>query len=370
MGAHDLHSLKRTGISILPLHYGHPPEFLYRRMVRLGGILSELIIEKYGSREYLERLSDPFWFHSLSLAIGFDWNSSGTTTTTMYALKDYFSQTDGDISIVGGKGKVMSETASELQGLQKDGFLSETRSEDIRKKARTIARVDNNLLQDGYDIYLQFIALDSKSRFSVIQQGISTESRNARRYHWTETDKDPLNDARNGIGDIVILPHVRDLSTETSDKHRKTIMDITRERLNQDSFITGKQKTLYGDHNSRVLNMDIGVNWSRLREIYEYQPQDFRELMEMRGVGKSTIRALSYLAEVVYGEEPSFSDPIKYSFALGGKDGIPKPVNYQDYDRCIEFYSEVLGSSVSGNRDLEQIAMNLAKASFRISSRY
>lgn len=366
--ATDHHALKRTGVSILPLHYGHPPEFLYKRMVRLGGILSELILEKYGTRDYLERLADPFWFHSLSLAIGFDWNSSGTTTTTMYALKDYFSQKDADLKIVGGKGKVMSETGNELDSLEKMGFLSNRNAEFVRKKARTIARVDNNLLQDGYDLYLQFIAIDSHNEFSLIQQGICSESRNARRYHWTDTDADPIDDARNGIADLDILPRVRDLSTIRSRKHRSAILDLAKDKIDQDSFVMGKQKTLYSSGNEKILNLDIGVNWSKLREIYEYQPSDFHELFELKGVGKTTIRALSYLAEIVYGEEPSFKDPIKYSFALGGKDGIPKPVNYPDYDRCIEFYQEVLGSSVSGNHDLEIIARNLARASFILSS--
>ncbi len=337
-------------------------------MVTLGGLLCSLIVEKYGSEDLLYRLSDPFWFHSLSLAIGFDWNSSGTTTTTMAALKEYFTDSS-DVRILGGKGPKMSMVSGEVEELEKSGFASGGVLDRIRKNAKTVARVDNNLLDDGYDLYMQFIALNGKDSWSVVQQGLDSGSRTARRYHWNEGGRDYLNDGREGISSNTVKERVSDLSTRYSESHRNLIAELSREHLRQDMFTTGKQSTLDSfNEGQKVLNLDIRVNWKKLRELYEYQPESFDEIFNYPGMGKSTIRALSYLAEVVYGSEPSFRDPVKFSFALGGKDGIPKPVDYYDYDKCIEFYSDVLGNLRNGDRNLERIAGNLAKAGYRLSS--
>lgn len=360
--------MRKTGVSILPLHYGHPPPFLYKRMVVLGGILSSLIIEKYGTEDFLRRLSDPFWFHSLSLAIGFDWNSSGTTTTTMAALKEYLETSGSEVRIAGGKGTRMSGISGEFESLKTQGFSSETGLQKIRASAKTVARVDNNLLDDGYDLYMQFIALDGRGKWSVVQQGLDSVSRTARRYHWSHNTQDYINDGREGISSPLVKEKVSDLSTFSSTEHRDSMVDISRDKIRKEMFTVGGQSTLDSFGKSlKVLNLDVKVNWSRLRELYEYQPANFEEIFNYPGMGKSTIRALSYLAEVVYGSEPSFRDPVKFSFALGGKDGIPKPVDYYDYDRCIEFYRDVLGNLRAGDRNLERIAMNLAKAGYRLS---
>ncbi len=360
--------MRKTGVSILPLHYGHPPPFLYRRMVTLGGILSSLIIEKYGSKDFLHRLSDPFWFHSLSLAIGFDWNSSGTTTTTMAALKEYFQDSDSDVRILGGKGTRMSSISPEFTTLADEGFYGESGLQRIRRSAKAVARVDSNLLDDGYDLYMQFIALSGQGKWSVIQQGLDPDSRTARRYHWSDSSEDFMNDGREGISSSIVKERVSDLSTRTSSVHRDTMVDIVRDNVKKEMFTINRQSTLDSfEQKPRILNLDIKVNWRKMRELYEYQPSSFEELFNYNGVGKSTIRALSYLAEIVYGSEPSFQDPVKFSFALGGKDGIPKPVDYYDYDKCIEFYTDVLGNLRHGDRNLERIATNLARAGFNLT---
>ncbi len=339
-------------------------------MVKLGGILSTLIIEKFGTDEFLSRISDPFWFHSLSLAIGFDWNSSGTTTTTMSALKDYFSESDRGIWILGGKGRKMRDIALEFKTLENSGHLSQSRVSDIRDKGRLIARVDNVLLDDGFDIYLQFIATNANGRWAIVQQGMDPELRLARRYHWNSRSVESwLNDGRGGISSSIIREKVVDLSTSKSEEHRKSMLDLSKTKINSLAFSSARQMTLetFG-HGYRTLNLDRRVDWTRLRRIYEYQPSSFEDLFGMRGVGKSTIRAISYLAEVLYGSYPSFTDPIRYSFALGGKDGVPKPVNYRDYDRCIEFYSELLGNLRTDNSDTRVIVNNLERNGFKLSN--
>lgn len=364
--------MERRGSAILPLHYGHPPEYLYRRMVKLGGVISDTIIEKFGVSRLLENFSDPFWFHALSLAIGFDWNSSGTTTATLSAIKEYYSANDKEVFILGGKGKNLSKISSELEAIVVDGIISDSRAAKIREDAKRIAKVDNNLLQDGFDLYMQFLVLDSRGRWVVVQQGMNPEIRMARRYHWLNSPGlDILNDGRNGIGTQQVQESVIDLSTKLSNEHRGNMVDIIQENPRRyfANIREGKQSTLDNYQSDRpLLRMDYKINWDRMKQLYEYQPSDFSELAFMRGIGKSTIRAISYLAELIHGSKPSFRDPVKYSFAVGGKDGVPKPINVHDYDKVLEFYSEVLRDSQSGRKTLDDLVRKLARESYAKTS--
>jgi hypothetical protein len=361
--------MEKRGTAILPLHYGHPPEYLYRRMVKLGGIICDLISEKFGTETLLEKMSDPFWFHSLSLAIGFDWNSSGTTTATLSALKEYYSSGKGEISIIGGKGKKMGNVREELKSAELNGFTDDSHLSHIYRTSKKVARIDQNLLQDSYDLYLHFIILDGKNRWSIIQQGLNSESRLARRYHWSwATKKDFLNDGRSGLSGFQQNKSILDLSASLSEENRNGMLEVARENPQKYYYnlTRERQRTLdsFGEKNNekqRILNMDYRIDWNRMRELYEYQPSDFQTLMDFKGVGKSTLRALSYLAEIIYGESPSYEDPVKYSFALGGKDGVPKPVNTHDYDIAIEFYNEVLSGTPEKKVVLERLSRSLAK---------
>lgn len=364
--------MQKKGSAILPLHYGHPPEYLFKRMVRLSGLLSDLIIERFGSEVFLEKMSDPFWFHSLSLATGFDWNSSGTTTATLSALKEYYSSKDGDVKIVGGKGTKIGGVGKELEEIMNAGLLKESEIIRIKKSSKMVARVDQNLLQDGFDLYMHFIIIDGKGKWVVVQQGMNKDERMARRYHWIEGNKiDYYNDGRNGISTEKIMDSVLDLSTIKSSKNREDMLEIVAENPQRyfGRLTNGPQRSLDNFSQSQpLLRMDYKIEWKRMRELYEYQPDSFDELMNFKGIGKSTLRALSYLAELIYGDGPSYKDPVKYSFALGGKDGVPKPVNVPDYDAAIEFYDEALGKFRNNDPDVERILKNLSRMSYHKSN--
>ncbi len=352
--------MENHGSSILPLHYGHPPEYLYKRMVKLGGIISDIIIGSYGEDFYLNRLSDPFWFHSLSLAIGFDWNSSGTTTATLGALKEYINKGDS-LKILGGKGRHMGTLKQEFDALEADGNIPSGKIARVRKDAKLIGKVDEKLLQDGFTLYMQFIIMDYHGNYTIVNQGMNSESRLARRYHWKNNNRDLYNDARNGISGFENIINL-DLSTEKSEKNRSGIIDI----IKDNPLKYSRQRSLDNFMESApALDMNYKIDWNRMRELYEYNPGTFEELMNIPGLTKSTIRALSYLSEIIYGAAPSFSDPVKYSFCLGGKDGVPKPVNVHDYDKAIDFYREIL----HGNQYYEEISRRLVKMSHKNLSR-
>ncbi len=352
--------MQNHGSSIMPLHYGHPPEYLYKRMVKLGGIISDLMIQNYSENFFLEKIADPFWFHSLSLAIGFDWNSSGTTTATLSALKDHINRGDS-LRIIGGKGKHMGNIGQEIAMIESEGNIEDKYLYRIKKDAKSIAKVDEKLLQDGFNLYMQFILMDYKGNYTIVNQGMNTVSSLARRYHWKNNDISLYDDKRNGISgyeENIAL----DLSTRKSEKNREGIINI----IQDNPLKYSKQRSLDNFMESAsVLDLNYKINWQKMKELYEYNPGKFDELMDMPGISKSTIRALSYLAEIVYGDKPSFADPVKYSFCLGGKDGVPKPVNVNDYDEAIKFYKEIL----NGNSNYAEISKRLARMSYRISSR-
>ena len=261
--------------------------------------------------------------------------------------------------------------AKELEEIVNTGLLKESEVLRIKKNSKTVARVDQNLLQDGYDLYMHFIIVDSRGKWVVVQQGMNRDERMARRYHWIDGEKiDYFNDGRNGISAEKIMDRVLDLSAGNSSRNRSDMLELVSENPRKyfSRLSSGPQRSLDNfDQPQPLLRMDYKIEWKKVRELYEYQPDSFEELMNFRGIGKSTLRALSYLAELIYGDEPSYRDPVKFSFALGGKDGVPKPVDVPSYDIAIEFYNEALGKFRENDPDIERIVRNLARMSFRKS---
>ncbi len=366
--------MKRTGISDLPLHYGHPPEKLFKHMVDLTGAIIEIINSWYGPSVIVKRLSDPIWFQSLSLVTGFDWNSSGTTTSTLYALKEALKRSDTGISMAGGKGKDMTGTAVEIERSVSDRIIGDHEGIELINFSRRIARADSNLLQDGYDLYIHSMLYRNHRDWAIIQQGIDRDERMARRYQWHSSSADQiLDDGRSGIFSLEMKDSTLDLTTSKSRENRNGMIETVKDpmilRTVNNIKKNGQFKLDYFEENLKFATYDLPVNWEKLKQIYEYQPSTFDELFMMKGVGKSAIRALSYISEVIMGKPPSYSDPLRYTFALGGKDGIPKPVNYKDYDTSIEFFREILQSvDISETKKRESLE-KLARMSIRLANR-
>ena len=360
-------TITRNGTAYLPLHYGKPPELLYRKIVRLTGQICELISETYGTQELILRMSDPVWFHSLSLVTGFDWNSSGTTTTTLHALKEYSNSRDLDFFVAGGKGIHMKEKSSDISS-RSSMFATEHIPERVRKETDLAAKIDENLLQDTYDLYIHGVVMDYKGNYSVIQQGLNTDEKMARRYHWSSRHiMEKMEESRVGIRSDMLSGNCLDLSSPLSRKSRESMLQAIKEKPR---ISNGTQRTLDYYSDEKVLNLAIKVPWKNLEKIYEFEPSNFDDLLLVPGAGKSTIRALCYIAEVITGEKPSYEDPVRYSYALGGKDGIPKPVNHEDYDRSIEFFSNLLKQGGMQATEREKILRRLSRESVNSGSYY
>src|SRR5437016_3602051 len=155
----------------LPLHTGSAPSWLFRRMVEMAGAISTLIVRDQGPEELLRRLSDPFWFQALGCVLGFDWHSSGVTTTVCGALKEAVRRHGGDMGIIvcGGKGAASRKTPEQIfRACERTGDPAES----LVYASRMAAKVDSAAVQDNYQLYHHcFFFAPGRKTWCVVQQG-------------------------------------------------------------------------------------------------------------------------------------------------------------------------------------------------------
>ncbi len=338
----------------LPLHHGHAPRWLFARMRELARQITLLMVDELGTVGFMERLADPFWFQSLGALLGYDWHSSGLTTVTGAALKEGISGLERELGlfIAGGKGATSRKTPQEILAW---GAELKTDPEGLVYASRMSAKVDNTALQDGYQLYHHLFIFDREGRWAVIQQGMNPQNRYARRYHWLST----------AVRDFVEEPHTAicaerrgqalNLVSKASDAAREVSAELSRERpdklTKELKRLQDYELTLPPRH--RVLLRDIHPE--RLEKIflktYERQPAGFEELLSLEGVGPKTIRALALLSELVYGAPADWRDPARYSFAHGGKDRHPYPVDRRGYDQTITILKRAIAQAKLGRRE-------------------
>ena len=340
--------------AVLPLHHGRAPRWLFGRMVKLAECIVEIIVHEYGVRGLLERLSDPWFFQSLSCVLGYDWHSSGTTTVTCGALKEAVDPGEMGFAVVGGKGKASRKTPAQIEEVGQTFGLASSRIEELKYASRMAAKVDNSLIQDGYSIYHHTFFFDEAGRWIVVQQGINEDRGNARRYHWPLDSKGFIEEPQNAILCQTRIEKVLDMTSKDSDENRRASLELVIDnprklrRLLAEPTLA-RQCTLEswtgGVNPHKTLVMPSTMNWRALTAVYEFQPGRYEELVAMRGIGPSTVRGLSLIAELVYGEKASWSDPVRYSFAFGGKDGVPFPVDRGAMDGAIDLLRSGIGAA-------------------------
>lgn len=353
--------MSKTGVAYLPLHPGKAPRWLFSRMVELSEAILELSVDEIGTRKTLERFSDPFWFQAFSCVLGFDWHSSGTTTVTCGAVKEALSGSDIGIYAAGGKGRATTQTAPQIAQLCEQNSISIDIERVLRKSSKLAAKVDNAALQDGHELYHHVILFDGQGNWSVVQQGMCEESGYARRYHWASEKTERFDEEPHTsiLGER--MNRVLDLTSRLSRENKAICCDLVKEdpkRIREvvRAAARGAQRSILewtpeGEKVPAVLHMPRDINWSVLRKCYDIQPRNFEELLCIDGVGPSTVRALSYTAEIVYGTEPSWRDPVKFSFAVGGKDGVPFPVDRNAMDKTIQILRQGIEEAKLGNKE-------------------
>jgi hypothetical protein len=351
----------RRGLAELPLHTGKAPPWLFARMTRLARAIIEIIIGEYGTDEFLKRIADPVWFQSLGCVLGFDWHSSGVTTTVTGALKEGLKELEVELGIfiAGGKGKTSRKTPEEIQiKTQKFGLDPNP----LIYASRMSAKVDSAALQDGYQIYHHTFFGTKDGKWAVVQQGMNPATRWARRYHWLSWD----------ITDFVVEPHKAivcnhktsplNLVAKESEDTRTISVKLTNEKPEKVVRELKRIKELVLPSRHPIYASDI--NPKRIEKIllanYENPPPDFASLLIRPGIGPKTLRALALISEITYGAKPSFFDPVSFSFAHGGKDGYPYPINQNDYDQSIAILEKAIKQAKIGRTEQLQALKRLA----------
>jgi len=333
-------------------------------MTQLAPAIAEIIVLEQGRPEFLRRLSDPFWFQAFGCVLGFDWHSSGVTTTVCGALKQGLSSRGNELGVfvAGGKGKASRNTPLELTNYGERLGLDGGR---LAYNSRMAAKVDSAAVQDGFGIYHHSFFLTAEGEWAVVQQGMRENDRTARRYHWLGSQ----------VKDFVNEPHAAIASDAHGDKVLNMVAAESSDARSVSTDFAREEPRVVGREIARVITMALptrhwvdiekDVNPAHLRKVllstYEASPQNFEQLLAIPGVGPKAVRALALVADVVYGTPASVRDPARFSFAHGGKDGHPYPVNRVVYDQSVEWLREAVNKARIGHSDRLKALKRLAE---------
>ena len=400
--------IRNSGHADLPLHTGTVPRWLADRMMVLGTLITESLVENFGPDEVLVRLSDPLWFQSFGAVMGMDWHSSGITTSVMYALKRGLNPRAKELGIYvcGGRGKCSRLTPDELLEIASREGLN---GDELVRNSKLVAKVDNNAVQDGFQLYQHNFVLTRNGNWTVIQQGMNGAEKKARRYHWCSTNlRSFVEEPHSGVvgdnrGKILNLTDteakgarnsILEMSREEPERMLREIVQIGKPAsqmiLMQDGKSVGgvagvstalpEQQELFPElqetnersivmpthHEVLAQDVDLKRLGGVLATAYESQPKDFESLMLTPGLGPRTLQSLALVSEVIYGTPSRFTDPARFSFAHGGKDGHPFPVPLKIYDESIRVLRDSIEKSKLGYKDksdcirrLHNVALNV-----------
>jgi hypothetical protein len=369
-----------SGTAYLPLHYGKVPPWLYERMRKIGLSIIELILAEEGTQGVLSRLSSPYWFQAMGCVMGMDWHSSGITTSVLGALKQAVNPHTRElgIHICGGRGRSSRKTPDEIAA---HASMFGTDAAPLSHASRLSAKIDNTCIDDGFSLYLHVFVFDRQGNWSVVQQGMNTQTRVARRYHWHSE----------ALSSFVDNPHtaitgpqqkiIMNLAHRQSADARDAILDFisrhpdsqARELASLGYPVTRNlQLDLFmpEGHEVRATDVDAGRLGAVLALAHESGITDFPEALLVKGVGPRTVQALSLVSEVVYGKPCRFKDPARFSFAHGGKDGYPFPVPLKTYDRSISFLSKAIRDARVGNSEKTSAFKRLSVLSEEIEQQF
>ncbi|MGM0381127.1 MAG: DUF763 domain-containing protein [bacterium] len=365
----------RSGTTNLPLHGGYCPPKLFKNIKELGGAIVEAIVLEFGPDEVLRRLADPGWFQTLGCVLGFDWHSSGLTTVLCGALKENINQRPDELKlyIAGGKGAASRKTPEDLENFV-EKYSPTLQLEKFQHASKMAAKVDNNALQDKHQLYHHCFIITTEGNWTVIQQGMNDESGWARRYHWLKDDFEQfIEEPHHGI-----CSEQRLQPLNLTDRNSRENRVISTKMLNESPAETVREYQLlldYWDEEKNNLNLPDRHDIPRvnhlekiLNRLYEKPVENYEDFLGRKGVGPKTVRALAMVAEVVWGAKPSYEDPARYSFAHGGKDGYPHPVDYNRYRQTIETINTALKKCRAERSNKKKAFRRLSKLANHLTS--
>lgn len=360
--------MQKAGHADLPLHHGRVPPWLATRMAKLSRAIVEALLVEYGKSEVIRRLSDPMWFQSFGAVMGMDWHSSGITTSVVGALKRSINPVAKELGIYvcGGRGRHSRKTPAELMQVGEKTGLD---GMHLARCSRLSAKVDNNAVQDGFQIYLHSFIVSDEGEWAVIQQGMNESNGFARRYHWHS----------NQLNSFIEEPHtsicgtnmgsILNLTDNQANPTRQAILDLATQSPNK---IIPEIRQIYmpARHDVKAKDVNLKRLGSAIALAHERDLQDFESLLLLEGVGPRTVQSLTLVSEVIYGTPSRFEDPARFSFAHGGKDGKPFPVPTNVYDETIQVLSKAVQKAKIGETDKQQALKSLHQTALKIEKNF
>ena len=357
-----------SGIMGMPLHFGKMPRWLTERMGNMGLAIVESVVQNYGKSEMLTRMSDPNWFQAFGAVMGMQWNSSGVTASVLGSLRRKTNPRAKELGIyiLGGKGRYSYYAPNQIRNVSNQHGL---KGNELVKSCYLTRKIDNNAIMDGYNLYQQYFILTDEGEWTNISQGMNTKTRRARRYHWhSPTVRSFVDDPHTGIVGKKGNPIIN-LVDSRADNVRNNIINLTHEKpmkvLNE-----CKKMSLPNRHDVRESDVNMKRLGAVLEMAYNNGIDNFEDLMMLKGVGPKTLKSLALVSEVIHGDSSRFEDPSRFSFAVGGKDGRPHPVDTKAYDETIEMLQDSVEKSKLGYNDKSKAIKRLHRATKDVESRF
>lgn len=348
-----------SGAIGMPLHFGKVPGFLTEKMGDMGEVIAESIIDNYGTGELLSRMSNPNWFQAFGATMGMHWNSSGVTAVVLGALQRRLNKRAQDLGvyILGGKGKRGYALPAAVNQIAHKHNLDD---KALVKSARLCGRIDNNAIQDGFNLYQQYCLLDKDGKWTAITQGLNKANRRARRYHWHSDAVKSFTSPHTGIVGIEDQS-ILNLVDENAQDLQNNMVKLTKTRPNE--VIEAYQEANLPDrHDVRKEDVNLARLGSVLDLAYNRDIEKFEDLVDMQNVGPKTLKALAMASEVIHGDATRFDDPARFSFAVGGKDGRPHPMDTKAMEETVNMLEESVAKSKLGDKDKSSAIKRLHKA--------
>lgn len=348
-----------SGAIGMPLHFGKVPGFLTEKMGDMGEVIAESIIDNYGTGELLSRMSNPNWFQAFGATMGMHWNSSGVTAVVLGALQRRLNKRAQDLGvyILGGKGKRGYALPHAVNQIAHKHNLDD---KALVKSARLCGRIDNNAIQDGFNLYQQYCLLDKDGKWTAITQGLNKANRRARRYHWHSDAVKSFTSPHTGIVGIEDQS-ILNLVDENAQDLQNNMVKLTKTRSNE--VIEAYQEANLPDrHDVKKEDVNLARLGSVLDLAYNRDIEKFEDLVDMQNVGPKTLKALAMASEVIHGDATRFDDPARFSFAVGGKDGRPHPMDTKAMEETVNMLEESVAKSKLGDKDKSSAIKRLHKA--------
>jgi len=354
-----------SGTIGMPLHWGRMPRWFTENMGEMTKAVIESVVQNYGKSELLTRMSDPSWFQALGSVAGMQYNSSGVTAAVLGSVRRKINPMAKELGlyILGGKGKAAWRAPRQIEQVADKVGLD---GDELVRACQLTRRVDQNLVQDGYNLYQSHVILSDEGEWTHIQQGLRTDTRRARRYHWhSPSVRSFVSDPHTGIVDDFCGDSILNLADARADSARNHIVEMTQDEPKA-VIDAAREVTMGNYHEVREGDVDLRRLGAVLALSHGREIDNFEDLVMLKGVGPRTLKALALTSELIHGDSSRFEDPARFSFAVGGKDGRPHPIDNKALKETINHLQESVEQSKLGYDDKSKALKRLHRATRHI----